>query len=176
MQRVLRAASAFKKAELLAKRGNQEEAEKQAQAAVEGDPTQAEYVAFYADLLSQRPERGRTGDFADVIRMVNESRKREPDNPRIRLHRARVMKRSGDLDASYREYRFVAEQDARNVEAAREIRLYEMRGGKKGTTDPRRTVPGRDGKPGGPKTNPGVSEEKTLGQDVGQIFGKLFKR
>jgi curved DNA-binding protein CbpA len=46
VQRVLRAVTAFQKADVLAKRGNLAEAEKQAQIAVEDDPEQPEYRAL----------------------------------------------------------------------------------------------------------------------------------
>jgi tetratricopeptide (TPR) repeat protein len=178
VQRVLRAVTAFQKAEVLVKRGNLAEAEKQAELAVQSDPEQAEYVALYADILSQSPERQKTNNFSDVLKMVNEARKRQQDNMKIRLYRARVLSRSGDLDGAYREYRNIAERDANNVEAAREVRLYEMRRGKK-TTDPRKSV-----SPGDPRRPQARANERSaksdnkgaLNQDIGEIFGKLFKR
>jgi curved DNA-binding protein CbpA len=177
VQRVLRAVTAFQKADVLAKRGNLAEAEKQAQLAVENDPEQAEYVALYADILSQNPERQKENKFADLLKMVNEARKRQQDNMKIRLYRARVLARSGDLHGAYREYRNIVERDANNVEAAREVRLYEMRHGKK-TTDPRRSVSPGDPRRAQAKANDKGSktDKGALNQDIGQIFGKLFKR
>ncbi len=165
VQKVLRAATSFQKAEVLLRRGNADEAVKQAALAVEGDPEQAEYLALYADLLSQAPERQQSGNYADVLKMVNEARKREPENIRVRNYRARVLKRSGDAAGAHKEYRSIVEQDARHVEAAREVRLYEMRNGKS-TTDPSRATP-RGVKSDGKNKRDG---------DIGQIFGKLFKR
>jgi curved DNA-binding protein CbpA len=195
VQRVLRAATAFQKAEVLARRGNLEEAERQARIAAENDPEQAEYTALYADLLSQKPERAQSGQFADVLRMVNDAKKRQPDNLKVRLYRARVLKRSGDVDTAYREFRGIVELDAHNVEAAREVRLHEMRRGKSGTdpkktdpkkTDPKKTDPKKtDPKKTDPKkTGDGASRQSDkpkggkdlLNQDIGQLFGKLFKR
>jgi len=71
-------------AEVLARRGNLQEAEKYAQIAVENDADQAEYVAIYADVLSQKPERAQGGNFADVIKMVNDARRAQPDNLKVR--------------------------------------------------------------------------------------------
>jgi curved DNA-binding protein CbpA len=178
VQRVLRAVTAFQKADVLAKRGNLAEAEKQAELAVQNDPEQAEYVALYADILSQNPERQKENNFADLVKMVNEARKRQQDNMKIRLYRARVLGRSGDLQGAYREYRNIVERDANNVEAAREVRLYEMRHGKK-TTDPRRSVsPGdpRRAQPRASDKGAKADNKGALNQDIGQIFGKLFKR
>ena len=180
VQRVLRAATAFQKAEVLAKRGNLADAEKQAALAVENDGEQAEYVALHADILSQNPERAKTNDFGSLVKMVNDARKRQPDNMKVRLYRARVLSRSGDADAAYREFRNIVEQDAHNVEAAREVRLYEMRRGKK-TTDPRKSIPPKenDARRTQPKATErgGKSEPKgARNQDIGEIFGKFFKR
>jgi tetratricopeptide (TPR) repeat protein len=178
VQRVLRAVTAFQKAEVLVKRGNLAEAAQQAELAVKDDPDQAEYVALHADILSQNPERQKTNEFSDVVKMVNTARKKQPDNVKIRLHRARVLNRAGDAEGAYREYRRIVERDANNVEAAREVRLYEMRHGKK-TTDPRKSLlPGESRRPQ-PKPNAkGAKTENkgALNQDIGQIFGKLFKR
>ncbi len=179
VQRVLRAATAFQKAEVLARRGNLDEAEKQAQLAVENDPEQPEYVALYADLLSQRPERAETNSYADVLKMVNEARRLQPDNVKVRLYRARVLRRSGDGEGAYKEFRNITEQDASNVEAAREVRLYEMRRGnrppeaKKGA--PNKKVDPKGAPPPADKGKPAANKD-LLNQDIGQLFGKLFKR
>jgi curved DNA-binding protein CbpA len=177
VQRVLRAATAFQKAEVLARRGNLAEAEKYAQIAVENDGDQAEYVALYADLLSQKPERAQSGNYEDVLKMVNDARRTQPDNLKVRLYRARVLKRSGDLEAAHREFRSIVEHDAHNVEAAREVRLHEMRRGGRGT-DPKKST---DGKNTGNKTTgtsnktTGTGKRKEPPPDPG-LFGKLFKR
>lgn len=162
VQRVLRAATAFQKAEVLVRRGSLAEAEEQAAIAAESDPEQAEYAALHADLLSQRAERAQSGNYADVLKMVNDAKKRQPDNLRVRLYRARVLRRSGDIDGAYREFRAIVEKDANNVEAAREVRLHEMRRGKTRTTDPHKQGTSADA--------------KNSGKDLGQLFGKLFKR
>lgn len=167
VQRVLRAATAFQKAEVLARRGNLAEAEKHAELAVENDPEQAEYRALYADLLSQKPERTQSGNFEDVLKMVNDARRTQPDNLKVRLYRARVLKRSGDVDAAHREFRSIVEQDAHNVEAAREVRLHEMRRGSR-ATDPKKPPDGR-------RTSTKPTAKGKPGGDAG-LFGKLFKR
>jgi curved DNA-binding protein CbpA len=177
VQKVLRAATAFQKAEVLLRRGNIDEAEKQAQVAVENDPEQAEYVALYADLLSQNKERQKTGDFKDVVKMVNDAKKEQPQNLKVRLYRARVLQRAGQGDLAYREFRSIAEDDPRNVDAAREVRLYEMRKGKK-TNDPRTTTGRFVERPAKPGEKPAKAGEKRAGEKPRSenLFGKLFKR
>lgn len=156
VQGVLRAAGAFQKAEVLARRGNIAEATREARIAAEGDPDQAEYVALYADLQAQDPGRAQIG-YADLIKIVNEAKKKQPQNKKVRLYRARVLKRAGDAEQAYREFRSIVEEDANNVEAAREVRLHQMRRGNT-TTDP-----GKTGSRGQKDKDP-------------SLFGKLFKR
>jgi curved DNA-binding protein CbpA len=169
VKRVLRAANAFQKAEVFIRRGSLAEAESQAALAVENDPGQAEYVALYADILSQKPELARSGNFQVLLKMVNEAKKKHPENARVLLYRARVLKRAGDLDGAYAEFRAVAQRDANNVEAAREVRIHQMRKGKTTTTDSRR-------KTGAPGKRKSKAPEKSASKDIGAMFGKLFKR
>lgn len=163
VQKVLRAATAFQKAEVLLRRGNVEEAEKYAQIAAENDPDQAEYLALYADLISQDKERA--GDFKEVLRMVNDAKRLQPENRKVRFYRARVLQRAGQPDQAYREFKAISEEDPRNVDAAREVRLYEMRKGK--TTGPRGPNASEKSRPGEPH-RPGPRPDN--------LFGKLFKR
>jgi curved DNA-binding protein CbpA len=154
VQRVLRAVTAFQKAGVHLRKGNLAEAEQEAKLAFEEDPEQAEYAALYADVISRHP--GRT-TFVEPLRLVNQARKRDENNLRIRLHRARVLQRAEQHRAAYLEYQHVAEHDERNVEAAREVRLYRMRKGKGVVDDEGASASG-------------------LNQDIGQLFGKWFKR
>jgi curved DNA-binding protein CbpA len=158
VQKVLLAATAFQKAEILLRRGQTDAAETELKLAVDNDPDQAEYAALYADLLSQKLEREPNANHAPYVQAVNEARKREPQNRKVRLYRARVLRRSGDMDGAVREWRAIIELDPGNVEAARELRLFEMR-------RPRKK---QESKPdlGG----------AAAGKDIGQFFNKLFKR
>jgi curved DNA-binding protein CbpA len=163
VQQVLRAAMAFQKAEVLARKGSWMEAEREAKLAFESDPDQAEYGALYADVLTRQP--GRT-QFEDALKLVNNAKKLQPDNLRVRLYRARVLQRAGQHKAAIAEFQHVAEADPRNVEAAREVRLFHMRKGQKKSAE-QEAGKDRKGAPGG---------EGILNQDIGQLFGKLFKR
>jgi tetratricopeptide (TPR) repeat protein len=164
VQKVLRAATAFQKAEVLFRRGNAEEALKYAQVAAENDPEQAEYIALHAELISQDKERA--GDFKAVLKMVNDAKRMQPENRKVRFYRARVLQRAGQADQAYREFRAIADEDPRNVDAAREVRLYEMRKGK--STGPR--PPGSTEKSRSGDQRPG---QKLRAEN---IFDKFFKR
>jgi curved DNA-binding protein CbpA len=168
VQRVLRAATAFQKAEVFVRRNNFEEAEKCAALAVECDPEQAEYLALHADLLSMRPERATMG-YADLVKMVNQAKRQQPDNVKVRLYRARVLKRAGEVELAHREYRNIVEREPQNVEAAREVRLFEMRKGKAPAT-------GRSSGEHRLGSKPKSDSPKSTPSDIGQLFGKFFKR
>ena len=166
VQKVLRAATAFQKAEVLFRRGNAEEALKHAQTAAENDPEQAEYIALYAELISQDKERA--GDFKEVLRMVNEAKRIQPQNRKVRFYRARILQRAGQADQAYREFRAIADEDPHNVDAAREVRLYEMRKGKTRSTGPRPSNSTDKSRPGDQRPSQKPRAEGLL--------DKLFKR
>jgi cytochrome c-type biogenesis protein CcmH/NrfG len=139
---------------VLVRRGTFAEAEKEAKKAYDGDPEQAEYMALYADILSMKAGRK---NFDDVIHMVNEAKRLQEDNVKVHLYRARVLRRAGEESQALREYQWVVDREPNNVEAAREVRLYKMRRG----TLPRSKPPGKSG---------------LLNQDLGDLFGKIFKK
>lgn len=167
VQRVLRAATAFQKAEVLVRRGNLSEAEKLAQTAHEEDPEQAEYGALYADILSQKPG---DKDVRAIVALIDAAKKLQPDNAKVRLYRGRIMKRMGDARNSVREFEWVAERDPHNVEAAREVRLFRMR---RGESKPEERKDKREKERDKERKEP---KGGVLNQDISDIFGKWFKR
>ncbi|NLE86623.1 MAG: DnaJ domain-containing protein [Myxococcales bacterium] len=120
---VLRAATAFQRAEVLMKKRDDVGALKEARAAYEGDPSQAEYAALYAWLEARQ----RKEDFAELIRLMDGAVEREPENVRIRWYRGQLLKRAGKEAMAMREFRRVVELSPGHVEAQRELRVYEMR-------------------------------------------------
>jgi hypothetical protein len=61
------------------------------------------------------------------------------------------------------------DEDPRNVDAAREVRLYEMRRGKNKSTGPRPS--------GRPSEKPRSGEQRQSQKPPGEnLFGKFFKR
>jgi tetratricopeptide (TPR) repeat protein len=127
VQQVLRAVTAFQKAEVLARRGDWAGVEKLAEQACEDDPEQAEYAAL---LAYARSRVGRHApDYSDVLGLLNPAVDREPKNTRIKLYRAQVLKQAGKMNEAIRDFRAVVEADPANVDAQRELRLYKMRRG-----------------------------------------------
>jgi tetratricopeptide (TPR) repeat protein len=123
VQAVLRATLAFQRAEILVKKQNYEAAEREAQKAVEDDPEQADHVALLAWIEAQKPG----ADYERQIRTLSEAVKKEPNNQRIRWYRGQLYKRIGKQNRAVNDFRTIIELNPNHVEAAREIRLHEMR-------------------------------------------------
>ncbi len=144
--RVLRAAEAFQKAEIMLRKRDLEGAERFASVALAGDKDQPEYAALYAWIRARRV--GATeADINSSLEVLKGAVSKQDNNVKIRYYLAGVLKLSGQQAAALREFRFVAENDPSNLDAARELRLHDMR---------RHNVPESPPKEG--------------------LFGRLFKR
>jgi tetratricopeptide (TPR) repeat protein len=126
VQRVLGAVSAFRKAEVLLKKRDLAGAEELAAFAASSDPDQPEYDALHAWIQARRLPPGQ-GDVTPFLKRLDEAVKRQANNVRIHYYRACVLKLAGKDGEALREFRHVHEADPNNVEAARELRLHEMR-------------------------------------------------
>ena len=127
VQRVLKAASTFQKAEVLVKRGDWEQAKEAARQAAEGDPDQAEYEGLYCWLLARDINSSDSSDYLPIIDRLVKAVKRQPNNVGVRLYRARVLKIAGMVNESMRDFKAVVEAQPHQVEAQRELRLHRMR-------------------------------------------------
>lgn len=161
VQQVLRAAQSFQKAEVLLKKRDLQGAAELAKKAADDDPEQADYLALYAWVTSQLPERLEQNRYDDLIQILDRCVAMEPDNLRCRWYRGQLHKRAEHVKLAIKDFRWVLEKNPRHVDAQREVRLYEMR---------RQT--GHAVKPSSP---PKRSDPPGKG-DIGQIWGKLFKR
>jgi curved DNA-binding protein CbpA len=163
VQRVIRAATAFQKAEVLMKRNNQAAALEEARKALELDPSQADYIALLAWL-----EAGQLNpNLDDILGRIEKAARMEPNNTRIRWYRGLLLKRMGKNGKAIGDFRFIVENDPRHVDAQREIRLYEMR-----RAEMRRTGQKSPSDRPGPSSNPPASSKPP----EGGRFGKWFKR
>ncbi len=129
IQRVLKAASTFQKAEILVKRGEWDQAKEAAKKASEGDPEQAEYEALYVWLLAREIKNGKKDDYVQLVNRLVKAVKQQPNNTAVRLYRARVLKLAGMENEAMRDFRSVVEAQPHHVEAQRELRLHRMRTG-----------------------------------------------
>lgn len=135
VQRVLAAVSAFRKAEVLVKKRDFAGAEALTAQACQDDPEQPEYAALHAWLQARRAH-GEGLELTPLIAVLDDCVRRQTNNPRIHYYRASVLKLAGREADAVREFRQVAELDPHNVEAQREIRLYEMRSAQARAAEP----------------------------------------
>lgn len=148
--RVLKAAEAFQKAEILLRKRDLDGAERFASMALAGDPDQPEYAALHA-WIRARKAGASEADVAASLDVLKQAVSKQGNNVKIRYYFASVLKLSGHDNAALREFRFVAENDPSNLDAAREIRLRDIRK----NAPPPEPAPGEGG---------------------GGLFGRLFKR
>jgi curved DNA-binding protein CbpA len=157
--RVVDAAMEFQKAEILLKKNDLAGAEQLVSRAVQSDPDQPEYLALLVWVRAMRrgdpPElrEGQTSThFDDLIKILDGILAKEAEFERALYYRGVLLKRSGRIERAIRDFRLAAEKNPKNLDAVREVRLYEMR--KRG---------------GAPPAKGGEQQE-------GGLLGKLFKR
>ncbi len=126
IERVLRAAESFQKAEIVLKKRDLDAALKFAKQAHLGDPAQPEYSALYAWIRSRRPGVSEE-DLKECLEALQAAVQKQSDNVKIRYYLGYVLKLSGKANQALREFRFVADNDPSNLDAVRELRLHDMR-------------------------------------------------
>lgn len=167
VQKVLRATTAFQKAEVLLKRGNLALAEKEAQIAFENDPSQADHVALHVWIQAQKPD----ANLTDLAVVLEKAAKSEPNNLRVRWYRGQLLKRLGRAREALHDFRFIVEKDPRHTDAHREVRLYAMRRGNRSPSDP----PGTGSQPPSPDSA-GGRKSSPPAKPGGGLLNKLFKK
>jgi hypothetical protein len=126
VERVLRAAESFQKAEILMRKRDLDGAERLAALALAGDKDQPEYAALHAWIRARKT--GATeADVASSLEVLKRATAKQQDNVKIRYYYGGVLKLAGREAAALREFKFVADNDPSNLDAARELRLAEMR-------------------------------------------------
>lgn len=166
VQRVLKATSAFQKAEVLLKRGNLALAEKEALVAFENDPSQADHVAIHVWIQSQKPD----ADLKALAIELEKAAKAEPNNLRVRWYRGQLLKRMGRAREALMDFRFIIERDPRHTDAQREVRLHSMRQGNRTPSNPPAKRPSD---PAGPDSQRG---RKSSPPAKAGLLNKLFKK
>lgn len=110
-------------AERLLKRGDLAAAARELARAIELDPHNGAYAALSAWIHVQ----GDTPDVPAILREVLRSTKLARDNSQAGWYRGLVLKRLDKHAAALREFRAIVDRDPLHVDAAREVRVYEMR-------------------------------------------------
>jgi tetratricopeptide (TPR) repeat protein len=122
-ERALAASAAFRKAEALLAHGHLAKAEIEARLALENEPTQAEYVALCAWIDVLKPK----ADTSRITLELKRALKLAESNIKVHWYRGLVLQHLGRHEHAFREFRTVLDLDPRHLDAARQIRVYEMR-------------------------------------------------
>jgi tetratricopeptide (TPR) repeat protein len=133
---VIEAATDFQKAEVCFKRNDLAQAESWCKKAVDADPTQAGYHALLAWLMALKPEYQAPEKTAECIKMLDRAVSLNKKSQQAHYWRGMLNKRLGKNEAALKDFKFVTELYPRNIDAAREVRLYQMRGGPRNSARP----------------------------------------
>lgn len=134
VERAVNAALEFEKAEVFLRKNDLAACEACVRRAVAADPEQPAYIALLAWVVASRrplppvPEEGKTNNvYDDCITQLDGVLRAEPDYEKALLYRGRLLKLAGRVHQAYRDFKRVTVISPKNIEAAREVRLYEMR-------------------------------------------------
>jgi len=154
----------LRKAEALLKKNDVAGAEKHARRAVQLDPTNVELLAFVVTI--QALDAGLSLErMRQLVAELDALVKRDDKCERAYVCRAQLRKRLDMPKEAAADFAKAAELNPRNLDAAREVRLYQMRKEKAESPDKPRPAP----------KHPGATAEDQEG-GVGGFFKKLFKR
>jgi tetratricopeptide (TPR) repeat protein len=169
--KVIDAATNFQKAEVCLRRGDLAQAEALCQLALSADSTQSDYLAMMAWLLALKPENQSAEKGAQSVVMLTEAIKLNPRCEMAFFWRGMVLRRLGKADAAVRDFKEVVDLNPRNIDAAREVRLYRMRGGRFSTSPP-----DTKGDSGSPARRSSPMPSKSGGDGKPGILNRLFKK
>ncbi|MEO8182198.1 MAG: DUF4388 domain-containing protein [Deltaproteobacteria bacterium] len=104
-----------------------EPAEKLARKASEADTGNAEYLALHAWLRAQLGELQNPQLAAQIVAALDRAALKQRESVSIRFYRGQVLNRLGREEEALRDFRFVLQREPGHVDAARELRLLQMR-------------------------------------------------
>jgi curved DNA-binding protein CbpA len=135
MRNVLESAVDFQKAEVLVKTRDYPRAMQHLQSALNKNPDEPDYLALYAWLLHlQNPGEGAPTD--EMLRALNRALGNNPRHERAHYYLGVVLKRLQRDAAALKHFRSAVELNPYNVDAARELRIANMRRGSKPPSQP----------------------------------------
>lgn len=178
VRKVLRAAGAFQKAEVLLKKRMMAAAELEASRALEDDPDQPDYLALCAWIQACKPDS--ESRLPELAKTLTDAVNRNPNSEKNRFYRVQVLKRLGQIERAVADCRIIVERNPHHVDALREIRLWEMRRSPQKPSPSRGTIPPRTGpgKPSSDRPSAGPHHKKgdPPSNPTGGLLGRLFKR
>ncbi len=165
--KVVEATADFKKAEIHFKQNDFVRAEELCRRALAGDPTQADYLAMLAWIISLGPENHTSEKAVASIRMLDKAISMNDQCERAFYWRGMLHKRIGKVDAAYRDFHEAVDLNPHNIDAVREMRLHNMRGGTRSRSGTHASTTAR------PSAMPG---KPTKQDDKSSLLGRFFKK
>jgi tetratricopeptide (TPR) repeat protein len=101
---------------------------------------------------------------------------KEPEYERALFYRGVLLKKAGRPDRAIRDFRLSAELNPKNLDAVREVRLFEMRRRTGSGEPPPSRAPSARGATSGQKGAPGGPRSLTPASGTSGLWGKLFKK
>ncbi len=125
---VIEAQMEFQRAEVFLKRGDLASAKKYGDRARAKDPEQVDYQALtvWVAAISGQPKPDELARFIEQLDLILAA---EPNHQRALQYRGALLKRVGNDARAVKDFRRLLELDPRNLDAEREVRIYEMRHG-----------------------------------------------
>jgi tetratricopeptide (TPR) repeat protein len=121
------ARASYDAARELVQRQQFEAAEKLARKASAEDTGNAEYLALHAWLRAQLGELQKPELAAQIVAALDRAAWKQRESVSIRFYRGQVLSRLGRDEEALRDFRFVLRREPDHVDAARELRLQQMR-------------------------------------------------
>lgn len=157
IQSVLEAATEFQKADFLLKRNMSDlQAYEIVKRCVALDSEQSDYVATFAWLESQKSEWQSREKTLEKILILDRCIQKNANCERAYFYRGMLYKRIDEASKALKDFRKAAELNPRNLDAMREVRLHNIRGGAS-------------------KPPPSMGKQPAA-ETLGGLFGKLFKK
>ena len=125
VDQALAAERAYQIAVVLERQRRLDEAQRQADEALRLQPAQGEYACM--SLWLQACRRPARAPVEDLVPKMTEAAARVPGHERAQMQAARLLQRAGRPNEAVEYFRRVLQCNPQNVEAAREVRLAEMR-------------------------------------------------
>jgi tetratricopeptide (TPR) repeat protein len=163
--RVVEAAADFQKAEVCFKRNDLAQAEALCRKALKADATQADYHAMLGWLTSLKPENQEKP--LESIHMLDKAISMNDRCEKAYFWRGMLNKRVGKPESAYRDFRKAVDLNPHNIDAAREVRLHNMRGGPKGRSS---SPPGVVSRSSPLPAKPSKTDDKS------GLLGRFFKK
>jgi curved DNA-binding protein CbpA len=160
LEAILWAAKEHQKAEVLMRQRSFESAASLLSSAIELVPDESDLLATYAWCIFNLPQSD--GRVKEMMTAVDRALAIEPKHDRAHYYKGMILQRTGKNAEALTSFKKALELNKKNADAAREVRLAEMRG-KSGTTGRNSAAP------------PATGEKKAEGGLLSKLFGSSKK-